>query len=432
MSRAPELTTINCTSCGAGLDVLGGGRVVTHICGYCGAELDAQHGYRVLVKFAGMKRPDSPFSIGMTGTLFGVAYTVIGTLEHRETWRGQVWTWIDHQLFSPTHGYAWITVEDGHLVFTRRYRRPVWMSEASVERAEHPPTVKSRGQRYRYYDTTTSEVTFAEGEFTWAPRIGDRTTTVNALGADAMLSFSETATEQEVYRSTYLDRAEVEQGFGIDISLAAHGTHPLQVYKAGPDAPFIRNAALALCILCLVIGGWLHLRGGTEVLPPQVFAAQSLPETVRFTIDDTTGLTRIRLRGDARNSWAYIGAELEGPDGEPLFEAGRTIEFYSGRSSDGAWSEGNNRGDLYFHPEAPGDYTLTLAVEEEGHWGAQIAAPQRPAINQVSVSVASGFSSGFWMFLLALGFGLAAFYHIGRRMLHHSRRWRGSDWTDED
>ena len=28
MSRAPELTTINCTSCGAGLDVLGGGRVV--------------------------------------------------------------------------------------------------------------------------------------------------------------------------------------------------------------------------------------------------------------------------------------------------------------------------------------------------------------------------------------------------------------------
>jgi hypothetical protein len=28
MTRNPEILTINCTNCGAGLDVLGGGRVV--------------------------------------------------------------------------------------------------------------------------------------------------------------------------------------------------------------------------------------------------------------------------------------------------------------------------------------------------------------------------------------------------------------------
>ncbi len=41
MSEA-DVHKLNCTECGAGLDVLGGGRVKSHICSYCGAELDAQ------------------------------------------------------------------------------------------------------------------------------------------------------------------------------------------------------------------------------------------------------------------------------------------------------------------------------------------------------------------------------------------------------
>lgn len=40
MSLAPELKSINCTACGARLDVLGGGRVTTHVCASCGSALD--------------------------------------------------------------------------------------------------------------------------------------------------------------------------------------------------------------------------------------------------------------------------------------------------------------------------------------------------------------------------------------------------------
>ena len=101
MTRAPGLTSINCTQCGAGLDVLGGGRVVTHVCPYCGSELDAQHDYAVLRRFADMPRPESPFRLGMTGQVWGVDWTVIGTLGMRETWAGKTWEWAEHQLFSP-------------------------------------------------------------------------------------------------------------------------------------------------------------------------------------------------------------------------------------------------------------------------------------------------------------------------------------------
>ncbi|WP_170351209.1 hypothetical protein [Ruegeria atlantica] len=50
MTRSPELTSINCTSCGAGMDVFGGGRVMVQICEFCGSELDAQNSYKVLRK----------------------------------------------------------------------------------------------------------------------------------------------------------------------------------------------------------------------------------------------------------------------------------------------------------------------------------------------------------------------------------------------
>ena len=69
MRTAPD--SINCTQCGAGLTVLGGGRVRTHVCSYCGAQLDVQDGFRVIAQFIDMERPKSPFDIGMEGELWG-------------------------------------------------------------------------------------------------------------------------------------------------------------------------------------------------------------------------------------------------------------------------------------------------------------------------------------------------------------------------
>ena len=134
MTRSADIKSINCTSCGAGLNVLGGGRVQVMVCGYCGTELDAQDDFAKLRKFSDLRRPTSPFSIGMTGAIDGVVFTVIGTLGMRETWNRQVWTWVEHQVFSPTHGYAYLTFEDGKLSFTRRYRgstRPSWITPVS-------------------------------------------------------------------------------------------------------------------------------------------------------------------------------------------------------------------------------------------------------------------------------------------------------------
>ena len=43
-----KLRFINCTSCGASQNILGGGRVKVQVCPYCGSALDAQKDFRVI------------------------------------------------------------------------------------------------------------------------------------------------------------------------------------------------------------------------------------------------------------------------------------------------------------------------------------------------------------------------------------------------
>lgn len=433
MTRNPDLISINCTSCGAGLDVLGGGRVVVQICSYCGAELDAQDNYKILRQFKDRERPETPFSIGMKGVLFGAEFTIIGLIEHTERWAGRIYRWVDHQLYSPTHGYAWLTLENQHLVFSRRYRGPGWISERWVETAEFPPSVTNENGIFRYYETTTSSITYVEGEFTWHPKVGEKTTTISAMSDTAMLGFSTTGSERETYQSVYVSKEEAQSAFGIKLNLKPFRVHPLQPFVVGPNYGFLLKASLGFAAICLVLAFVLTMRSGHLVIHSKGIKADDLPVEITFPLKGDSQLTQISFAGDVRNSWAYLDMELLDPEGEPVFLAGRTIEAYSGRDSDGAWSEGTGRASLRFRPEQTGDYTLALDVPEQGLWqGTGVGhVPNRP-FNLLNVTVRSHLSSGRWIMALAGVFGLLFVFQFGRRWLHYRARWSGTDWVDED
>ncbi|WP_170423989.1 DUF4178 domain-containing protein [Ruegeria arenilitoris] len=433
MTRNPELLSINCTCCGAGLDVLGGSRVVVQVCPYCGSELDAQDNYRILRQFTGLKRPVTPFSLDQKGTLYGVEFTIIGLMERQERWAGRLYSWVDHQLFSPTHGYAWLTLDSDHLIFTRRYRGSAWMSEQWVETAEHPPTVTTEHGRFKYYETATSSVTYVEGEFTWRPRVGEKTTTISAMSDDAMLDFSTTGSEREIYRSVYVPKAQAEAAFGVEMDLKPYRVHALQPLVKGPNYEFLRNAAFVFGAVCLIMAFVLTTRTGYPVLRNFNVDFRSLPVEIPIPLQADSQLTRISFLGDVRNSWAYLDLELRDPTGEPVFEAGRMIEYYTGRDSDGTWGEGTQRASLTFRPEQTGDYTLVMDVPEQGVWNDRSAdrVPSRPFSN-LRVDVTSGLSSGLWALVLAGAFGLLFLFQFGRKHLHQRARWSGTDWVDEE
>ncbi|MGD9917423.1 MAG: DUF4178 domain-containing protein [Paenirhodobacter sp.] len=432
MRDPASLRQISCPNCGAGLDVLGGGRVTTHVCGYCGAELDALENYRLLRRFAGMPRPETPLKIGAEGRILGQSWRVIGVLGQSESWRGRSWHWVDHLIYSETHGYGWITLESGHLTFSRRWRKavsPGWISPAQVERAENRPQAWSDGERFTYYETATSRITFAEGEFTWRPRVGDRTVTVSLLGPQTMLAYAETGTEREIERSRWLDPATTWAAFGVSDPPRPRGPHPLMPEGEHGTERFALWTSAAGAVVSLLAAGVLGLSQGQELLAPRSFAPGSLPAEIVLPIAETTRLTELRFDGQLTvNSWAGLEITLSDPEDQPLFQATRELGYYSGTDSDGRWTEDSRGARIRFHPEIAGDYTLEIDLPEAGFGEAASGAPPPP----LTVSARTGVASGVPSLLAALGLAVVAGALYLRGELRRRRRWAGSDWEDDD
>ena len=426
MTRA-GLASINCTSCGAGLNVLGGGRVVVHVCSYCGAELDAQENYKVLRKFDDLQRPDTPFRLGMEGTLFGVDWIIVGTIGMKDG----PWRWVEHQLYSPTHGYAWLNVEEGNYTFSRRVRKvshPSWMDSRWVESAESRPQVLLNGERFRYYETSDARITFLEGEFTWAPQIDDTTQTISALSDEAMLDFSQSGVEREMHRTIWLDPAELAAAFKLTDPLGPPlSRHPLMPFKGGTNDRFMTRAAAIFAAACIVLSLFVAATANKrDVLGETAISLAALPQTVEFPVTQTDRLVQIDLGAHPSNAWLWVGMEVLDPEGETLFESGRAMEFYSGRDSDGTWTEGNRTANLRFRPPAAGTYQIIFNEKETELW---ISGSEPTSF---TVSAREGVRSAGWLGVLGILFGLVAVIPLGRRLWHRTVRFSGSDWTDED
>lgn len=438
MTLSAQLKSVNCTSCGAGLNVLGGGRVTTHICSYCGTMLDANDDYRALKSFGELQRPDSPFNLGNRGRIFGVAFTVIGTLGYEERWNGKRWTWTEHQIYSETHGYGWLNFENGHVTFSRRVRTDAWISPGWVERAESRPSVHYRDAYHHYYETTDAEITFAEGEFTWQPELGQRTQTVSALGETGMLDFSESPTEREVYLTTYIPAKDITDGFGIGLPPPSQKNHPLKPVRTWPHGRFVGAISGLSGIMLLILGLILSLNPGEQLVSGVFDINRDLPATIDFQVTSDRGLVVVELDSDVVDGWAGIYFLLTDPDGNPRFEMGRTSDYYSGRDSDGKWTEDGSHAAIRFRPgEKTGPYQLRVDIEEAGFWKdgmsrTLIRSEFPEVVRQISVSVSQAQTSGVIAYVAAALFFALSFVTFALPYFQRQRRWTGSDWDDED
>lgn len=432
MKSASSPAAISCPNCGAGLNVLGGGRVVSQICGYCSTELDTVEGYRILSKFADMPRPETPLKIGDSGKILDVDHQIIGILGWREEANGRIWDWTDHLIYSPTHGYSWLTLENGRLFLTRRWRQgtePGWMGEVQVETSGNRPQARVAGEVYPYYETSKARIVFAEGEFTWRPHIGDSATTVTMLGKEAMLSFTETGTEREVERTVLPSQTALWQSFGC-AAMPVHPLvrHPLDTVAEPPNEGFLIAAAAGFTGLCLLLSVVFAGMSGHQILPPTRLSVAQLPVELPLEVDQAERLTVVNFRGDLNdNSWAWLEVTVSDPEDQPMFQIGRELGLYSGHDSDGSWTEDSQGSQLRFRPPEPGRYTLEIDLPERGIGDSAMPMPPPP----LTVSARAGAASAFPTLGLAGLFALIGGGLFLRRSLREKGRWSGSDWEDE-
>ncbi|MEO9822917.1 MAG: DUF4178 domain-containing protein [Paracoccaceae bacterium] len=426
--NAAEAKQFNCTECGAGLDVLGGGRVRVHGCSYCGAQLDVQDDYRVIAQYRDMVRPKTPYDLGMKGMLWGAEFTVIGTIAWLEQHQAQTWEWVDHQIYSPTHGYAWLTVDNGFITFTRKSRSvtsPANVSEATIENSEHRPSVRLGGETFTYYGSGRARPTFIEGEFNYVPTMLDRSRYVSLLGKTQMLAIRENSSlEREYELSDLPDQAEALLGFGVVPERLPYpvGVHPLQILDRSPFQLFARNLFLAAAVIA-VLGMFFTWIAGERVAASQRTSVKdgiSLP----FTVTQANRLTEITVWADARNSWAWFDAELTDQNGETVAAYNDGVAYYQGREGGESWSEGSQRVKTKL-ALPPGEYQIDVALSD-----AEVDWRNGNVAREMQVSVKQGLMNPLWMILSAILFAILGGAFLVTRFFHNSRRWAGSDWSD--
>lgn len=427
---APGPRSLNCPSCGAGQSVFGGGRVKTYVCSYCGAALDARDGFRQIAERRDLNWPATPLEIGRSGRIDGVEMTVIGVLGVVERYKGREWRWVDHQLYSPTHGYAWLTWEEGRFVFTRKLRRRPdggGVSRHAISVAESPPIARFGDERYVYYESGDHEISFAAGAFNFTPTVGDTSYVVSLLGRDRMVSRVESDNEVEWEISELAPRDETLRSFGVapeTVTASRRGVHPLESYSRAPIWGEMRFGAFALagfCLLLMIVFGW---SGGGVELGAASWTARERGVELAFTATDADRLLEFELEADVSNAWAELELEIVDAEDETVFAVARLVEFYFGRSGGEAWTEGSTVERLYARLPAPGDYVAHLELGESEVW----VRSGRPA-SSMRLTIRQGHGSAwpaFYVGLIALFAGLAL--SVGP-FVHGMLRRAGSDWS---
>ena len=431
MSRAETLRAIQCPACGAGLDVLGGGRVTIMVCPYCTTELDAVQNFAALRKFDGLTRPNTPFRLGMEGEIAGVRHQIIGILGQVERWKGREYRWSEHLLYSETHGYSWLSLESGHCLWSRRVRWSLpetYFTPAWINRQERRPHFRAEGRKWSYLESTSQTADYVEGSFTWVPKLGDLTTSISNLADGEILTVEAGATETEQTLSRWLPRAEVAQAFGLAESdlprvTRKHPAAPLGSSQTGFCVSVAAIFTLASLLMMVAVQS-----ATTKSMPPVIFDHAQMPLELPFEVTQPGRLTRIALESMVQNASVSYGLEVEDPDGTLLAEVEREIGYYSGTEGGESWSEGSRSASFVFRPEVAGRYSLRLTYE-----GGEVepGEPETRVPSSVTLQVDDGHPTPGWLIFTFFLFPMLGAIAPLRRWKARQTRLRLGDWDEE-
>jgi hypothetical protein len=211
------------------------------------------------------------------------------------------------------------------------------------------------------------------GEFYWAVAVGDEAETSDFVSPPHMLSLEQSGEEINWSHGTYRAGREIWEAFRLP------GGPPrpegIAPQEPSPFAARVKetwsSALLGLGLLWVLYIGFLIL-GGSEVLRQSVTlprgVAPGAPEAVLFTEPfeiPRSGNVQVKVDAPVSNSWLYLDGALVNEETGAVDEFDLEASYYSGRDSDGSWTEGSTRAVAYLGHVPPGRYVLRLAPQWE-------------------------------------------------------------------
>ncbi len=362
---------INCKNCGSSLKLYIQSRKIYSItCDYCGSVHDVQNEFKLLGQFLNSLKPNAPLKPGMSGKIKDISFMIIGEVlysnylyEKKEQIPSDN-SWIDYQLYSKTHGFATLTMEGGHFVFSRRIRD---IPSFSLRTSSTEETFTFRDKEFKVFEKFNAVVNYVSGELTWIAQAGDQTHVIDAISPPYLLSLEESESELEYYFGEYIDEDEIYDSFGIKDenrldSVDVHATEPFQAKILRP----LSYVALPTAILSLVVLFILFIFGRGDLIYTKHFLPSELKQPIivenSIHITDIQHLISMNLQSRINNNWAFFNVSLL-KDKEPIVQFGKEISYYHGWEGGEHWSEGSQEATIQFKVPEVGFYTLQVNAE---------------------------------------------------------------------
>ena len=414
-----QLRSINCTQCGAPLELRGGHRVESINCGYCGSVLDAKDEYKVLKKYTAEKA-QLLLPLGSSGKIKDVEFIVIGVVKYSSYDS----IWYEYALYSPTHGYAWIEYEAGHFIFSRRVRDLPSQRITTVEKS----TFTARHMKFKVFDSYTAKIDYVEGELTWVAQRGDKIQLIDAICPPYIYTQEKREKELEYVLGEYIPAQQIYTAFKLkgkpEKPSEIHGAQP---HEPGTLFPAMNKAAKILLPLNIVLLLLVALFGSGSLVVNAMLTSDDYlqgAKKIPFSVKDPDKLLELDLNIPLDNAWTWCDIEVLN-QGEPLFSMSKQISYYSGYEGGESWSEGSQSANAYFKVPEAGDYELHIFGE--GGTGEYGTAPQG---RNLSVKVREGVIVSRYFLIMAILMLIALLLLPLSRGHFEAKRW--GDYEDDD
>jgi hypothetical protein len=362
----PQVKALHCPQCGGAITLRSFQQAVTVVCEGCHSILDAKDPtLKILQQFNEIIKPVPPLiPLGSRGKLRGTDYEVIGFQRRNTNSESVRYDWHEYLLFNPYKGFRYLSEYQGHwndIVVCKDL--PLLQGSAA----------NYLGQLYRHFQTADANTNYVIGEFPWQVRVGEHASVTDYIRPPQMLSREDSSGETTWSIGEYTYGKDIWKAF----HLPGQPPEPIGVFEnqPAPSTVSVKRVWAAFLALTIFLLGLMAFNdmvaskdlvfSSTYQLPSGAPKGEASFVTDVFELKGRTSNVEIKTTANVSNSWIYLNYALINQDTGQAWDFGREVSYYSGRDSDGSWTEGSRRDTVIVPSVPPGHYYLRIEPEAD-------------------------------------------------------------------
>jgi hypothetical protein len=365
----PQVKALHCPQCGGAITLRSFQQAVTVVCENCHAILDAKDPtLKILQQFqavTGELKPQIP--LGTRGKLRGTDYEVIGFQRRSIESDGVRYDWHEYLLFNPYKGFRYLSEYQGH------WNDITVCKDLPVVRSALVSSANYLGENYRHFQTAEATTGYVIGEFPWQVRVGELAVVTDYVHPPHLLSCERSSGETTWSVGEYIYPKEIWAAF----HLPGQPPEPIGVFEnqPAPSTVSVKRVWAAFLALTIFLLGLMAFNdmvaskdlvfSSTYQLPSGAPKGEASFVTDVFELKGRTSNVEIKTTANVSNSWIYLNYALINQDTGQAWDFGREVSYYSGRDSDGSWTEGSRRDTVIVPSVPPGHYYLRIEPEAD-------------------------------------------------------------------